>query len=216
MAAPHRQVILAVEAAPERGGERQVAEREVLRAGDLRAGGDLVVEREVCRRRHDVAPAVVVEVVHVLVDAVHVLVDERIERRAAVVPVLVEGEGVALAKVVAEPAVAQLLRHRAGNPVRGARVDAGRVEPQLRRPPRQARKRVVVLPELKRVADLLLGAQVDELVVLELGRVPVGEAEAAAVHAAIVAVDAGTDVDARQVRNGRLDCRAPRLGDDFG
>ena len=202
--APHREVVLPVEAAVQRRRERKVAEREVLGARDFRARRDLVVEREVGRRRHDVAPARGVQVADVLVDAVHVFVHERLERDAAVAPVLVEREVVALAEVVADPRIAERRRDLARKAVGRGRVDAGRVQSARLGLPGEVQEALVALPELQRVADALLHAEVDDLVVVQLVGLPVGEAEATHLHLAFVGVDAGADVDPRVFRQRSL------------
>ena len=137
-----------VEAARESGGERQVSKREVLGAWYFRASRNLVVEREVSRCRHDIAPTSRVQVSDVFVDAVHVFVYERLKRNAAVVPVLVEREVVALAEVVAEPRVAEILRQLCGNAVSRDRIDAGRVESARFRLLGEIVQAIVALPEL--------------------------------------------------------------------
>ena len=193
---PERQVVLAIETAPERRRKSEVAEREVLGARNLDPCGDFVVEREIRRCRHHLSPALRVELGDMLAHTSHVFGRDGLECAAALAQV-VEREVVALAKVIADPESPEFVHEGPREAVRRRRVDAGGVDALLLREAAEVAQLLAALPELERVAEALFGTQLYGARRIERAGLPVGEAEPAAEHSADRRVDARAKVQPR-------------------
>ena len=103
---PEGEAELPGHAALQRRREEHVAERHVLRARDVDAAGDLVVDGEVGACREDVAPACGVALVRVGADAAHEAVRDVLERRVLNALAILLAPVEAFARVMAEPELA--------------------------------------------------------------------------------------------------------------
>ena len=206
MRAPQRQIVLPVETAGERRRDHQVVRAEILVERDVHTGGHLVVHVELEARGHDVAPAGGLPLAHMLADLADQSLGQIPQCRLLLLILLravnaFEPEGVALAKIVAEVAVAELLEP--GRDLRRCRgVEAHHVESLVDGRPEELQQILAVLPELQDVALVGLDTEIDRLARRRPVRRPVGERLAGTVQTPAMLVDARTQ---EKPARGQLD-----------
>ena len=213
---PDRQVEGTVETAVQSGGERQVAEGEVFRAGNFHARCHFVVDIVVGAGRHDQTPIPFMTVVHPVFDLLYEDVGGILQAGVLClffghIPVHIgapgiEAHGEAFAEVIAEIELAQFFE-TLGCLFRGIRIKRNGVETGFFRFLHQVPENISFCPELQKVALVVLLTKFHN--VTTRGRIrsdPVTEAASTAEDRAfaVIRVTVNTGADEYAV-GGQLD-----------